>query len=396
MNNINNTTRLIKTANSHLILNVIRKADAVTVEDLVRTTHLSRPTVLNIIDDLFQRNIIDRAGYAESNVGRQPVLYALDNHTHFAIGIDFEFPPIHLVITDLSGTIRYEKRWDCSFSMKKEDIIQLMIENIKAGMDALEITCNNIIGIGLGIPGTVNTDQNTSEIISRIPEWNKTPLSEILNQHFPVPIYVRNDAHLMSLAVQSNPLLNTQDFMYIAYRTGIGMAVVRDGKLYEGRYGNSGYIGHTTVDINGDLCVCGNRGCLETFASKRTIENKYAQVKSLDTRVDFDTLLHLADSGDPIAIDVLTNAAMYFGLTIANCVKILDMPTVIIDDLNCDKNHIFVQAIEQTVQQYCGESYSTHPIKIIPRSHPQDEYALGAALFILDTFFQEPKLKLSV
>lgn len=395
MNNVNNTTRLIKTANSHLILNVIRKASAVTVEDLVRTTHLSRPTVLNIIDDLFQRNIIDRIGYAESNVGRQPVLYALDKNTHFAIGIDFEFPPIHLVITDLSGAIRCEKNWNCSYSMDKEDIIQLMIKNIRQAMDDLQITYDNIIGIGLGIPGTVNTDRNTSEIISRIPEWNKTPLSEILSRHFPVPIYVRNDAHLMSLSVQANPALAMDDFMYIAYRTGIGMAVIRNGKLYEGRYGNSGYIGHTTIDINGDLCTCGNRGCLETFASKMTIENKYVQAKNLDKRIDFDSILHLADEGDSIAINILGYAGKYFGLAIANCVKILDMPTVIIDDLNCSEEHVFVRTIEQTVKQYCS-SYSMKPIKIIPRQLPKEEYALGAAVFILDTFFQEPKLKLSI
>lgn len=390
-----NSTRLIKTANSHLVLNIIRKADAVTVEEIVRTTHLSRPTVLNIIDDLLRRGIIDRAGFAESNVGRQPVLYAINNNTYFAIGIDFEFPPVRLVVTDLSGTIRYHKCWDSSFGAEKGDIVRSLIQNIQLSMDALQITIDNIIGIGLGIPGTVNIDRNTSEIISRIFEWNKTPLSEILSQHFPVPIYVRNDAHLMSLAVQTNPVLSNQDFMYIAYRTGIGMAIVQNGKLCEGRYGNSGYIGHTTMDINGDLCSCGNRGCLETFASKTTIENKYAQTKNLDKRIGFDSILQAATGGDSIAINILENAGMYFGIAIANAVKILDVPTVIVDGLNCGNEHIFVQSIEQTVNRYCS-SYALEPIQIIPFQSEESNYALGAAFFILDTFFQEPKLKLSV
>lgn len=395
MNFPSNSTRLIKTANSHLILNVIRKADAVTVEDIVRTTHLSRPTVLNIIDDLLKRDIIERAGFAESGVGRQPFLYALSEDTYFAIGIDFEFPPVRLIVTNLSGTIRYAKKWDSSFDTEKGDIIQSLIQNIQLSLDTLHITIDNIIGIGLGIPGTINIERNTSEIISRIPEWNKTPLSEILSQHFPVPIYVRNDAHLMSMAAQANLVLDNQDFLYIAYRTGIGMATIRDGKLCEGRYGNSGYIGHTTVDINGDLCSCGNRGCLETFVSKTTIENKYAQVKNLDKRIGFDSILQLASDGDPIAINILENAGMYFGIAIANSVKILDVPTVIIDGLRCPDDHIFIRCIEQTVNRYCL-SYALEPIRIIPYQHEEGKYALGAAIFILDTFFQEPKLKLSV
>ncbi|MCI8598358.1 MAG: ROK family transcriptional regulator [Lachnospiraceae bacterium] len=395
MNSKSNTTHLIKTANSFLVLDVIRKSDSVTVEDIVRITHLSRPTVLSIIDDWTQRDVIKRSGYAESNVGRQPVLYAINNTTHFAIGIDFEFPPIHLVITDLSGNIRYQKNWDCSFKMEKDNIIQLLIENIQLAIDALDITCDNIIGIGLGIPGTVDANHNTSEIISRIPEWNKTPLSEILSQHFPIPIYVRNDAHLMSLAAQDNLKLANQDFMYIAYRTGIGMAIIRDGSLFEGCHGNSGYIGHTTVDINGDLCSCGNRGCLETFASKTTIENKYIQARNLDTRIPFDTLLQLADEGEPIALDIFKTAGQYFGIAIANSVKLLDISTVIVDDLSCKETHIFIQSIEETVNRYCS-SYALQPIKIIPHQLKKEEYALGAALFILDTFFQKPKLKLSV
>lgn len=144
--------------------------------------------------------------------------------------------------------------------MDRDTIIQLLVENIQAAMDALNITCDNIIGIGLGIPGTVNKTTNMSGIISRIPKWNNAPLNDILSSHFPVPIFVRNDAHLISMVAQSNLGFENQDFLYIAYRTGIGMAVIRDGKLSEDCFGNSGYIGHTTVDVNGDLCVCGHRG----------------------------------------------------------------------------------------------------------------------------------------
>ena len=390
-----NSTRTIKTANTFLVLDIIRKSGQITIEEIVHTSQLSRPTVLSIIEDQVQRSVIERTGFAESSVGRQPVLYALNTSSFFSIGIDFEFPPVRLTVVDLSGAIRYEKMWTCSFSMDKDSIIQLLVQNIQLALDFMQITCENIIGIGLGTPGTVNKKTNMSEIISRIPEWNKAPLSEILGDYFPVPIYVRNDAHLMSMAAQSNLMLDGQDFLYIAYRTGIGMAIIRDGILSEGSFGNSGYIGHTTVDINGDLCSCGRRGCLETFASKATIERKYAQVKNLDSKVDFNEILHLAGQNDPLAVDILETAGMYFGVAIANAVKMLDIYTIVIDDLTCSADHIFIRSIQKTVDRYC-QNYALQPIRVIPNQLSKRDYALGAALFVLDTFFQKPKLKLSI
>lgn len=390
-----NSTRTIKTANTFLVLDIIRKSGQVTIEEIVHTSHLSRPTVLSIIEEQVQRNVIERTGFAESSVGRQPMLYALNTSSFFSIGIDFEFPPVRLTVVDLSGNIRYEKMWTCSFTMDKDSIIQLLVQNIQLALDFMQITHENIIGIGLGIPGTVNKKTNMSEIISRIPEWNKAPLSEILSDYFPVPIYVRNDAHLMSMAAQSNLMLDGHDFLYIAYRTGIGMAIIRDGILSEGSFGNSGYIGHTTVDINGDLCSCGRRGCLETFASKATIEHKYAQAKNLDSKADFNTILHLADQNDLLACDILETAGMYFGIAIANAVKILDIYTIVIDDITCTADHVFIRSIQKAVDRYC-QNYALHPIRIIPNQLNKRDYALGAALFVLDTFFQKPKLKLSI
>ena len=149
------------------------------------------------------------------------------------------------------------------------------------------------------------------------------------------------------------------------------------------------------MDINGDLCVCGKHGCLETFASKASIENKYAQAKNLDVKVPFSQILMLAGGNDPVAVDILKYTGTYLGVAIANAVKILDIPTIIIDDLPCSKDHIFLQTIQENVDHYCS-SYALAPIRIIPHGLERDTYAVGASLFVLDTFFKKPKLKLSI
>jgi predicted NBD/HSP70 family sugar kinase len=286
--------------------------------------------------------------------------------------------------------------WEYHFEMKKQEIIDLLIHNIHKSMESLNITTDNLIGIGLGIPGTVNIKTNRSEIISRIPEWNRMPISHILEDEFKIPVYVRNDAHLLALSVQQQLGLSKTDFIYIAYRAGIGSAIVRNGVLNEGEFGNAGYIGHTVLDLNGDLCNCGQRGCLETFASKRTIEYKYAQTRNLDVKITFNTLLDLCEKGDPVARDIFGTAGKYLGVAIANNAKLLDISTVIIGDLNCSENHYFMRSIIETVNTY-SSNFSANPVKVMHHIFKdQPQYAIGSALFVTDRLFTAPHLRLSI
>jgi predicted ArsR family transcriptional regulator len=89
-----NNSRTIKHANRHLLLDTIKQFEPITIENMVQKTRLSRPTILNILDGLTKRGIIQKVGYAESSGGRQPALFAFNLSHHFAIGIDFEFPPV--------------------------------------------------------------------------------------------------------------------------------------------------------------------------------------------------------------------------------------------------------------------------------------------------------------
>ncbi len=382
-----NSTKTIKTANSFLVLDALRRSTGLTVEQMMRATRLSRPTVLSILEEQTQRQVIAAGGKVASDFGRQPIRYTINTRHYFAIGIDFEFPPMRLCITDLTGHICFERQWICSPDLSRSAIIDRLCTEIETAMAAMSLTMDNIIGIGVGIPGTVNKQSNTSQTISRIFDWNKEPLHEQLSRRFPVPIYLRNDAHLMSRVATARLGLEDQDFLFVAYRTGIGMAIIRNSELVDGRFGNSGYLGHTTVDPNGDLCLCGNRGCLETVSSRPTIERLYAE--QTGKSLPFAALLH-----QPDAAALLARAGRYFGIALANAIKLLDIYTVVIDGLPINDDHPLITAIRNTAQAACN-AYAVHDLDIRPTSFPEGEGAHGAALFVLDTFFQKPRLHLT-
>ena len=384
---MHNSTKTIKTANAFLVLDALRKNEGMTVDALVRTTRLSRPTVLSILDEQMARHVIAVGGKVASEFGRQPVLYTLDRQTRFAIGIDFEFPPMRLCVSDLAGQIRYEKQWVCLPDLPRAAILERLFEEMETAMSVTHITLANVIGIGVGIPGTVNKHTNTSLTISRIADWDGEPLYDLLARRFPVPIYLRNDAHLMSRAATARLGLEDKDYLFIAYRTGIGMAICRGGELIDGTFGNTGYLGHTTVNPNGDLCLCGNRGCLETEASKPTIEKRYAE--QTGNALPFADIL-----AKPDAAEMFTQAGRWFGMAIANAIKMTDIYTVVIDGLPVPDDHPFLSAIRDTAQTAC-RSYAVEPVRITSTAFPEAVGAHGAALFILDTFFQKPQLHLT-
>ena len=130
-----------------------------------------------------------------------------------------------------------------------------------------------MIGVGVGLAGQIDTDKG---ILLGAPNLSQStvdlPMADLLTRHFGVPARLRNDVQVAALgegafgAGQGHP-----EFVCVFIGTGIGGALVRDGKLVPGAAGASGEVGHMVIDANGRLCGCGGRGHLEAYASRTAI-----------------------------------------------------------------------------------------------------------------------------
>lgn len=385
-----NTSRIVKKANKHLIFNTIKEFEPISIGDIVRRTRLSRPTVFSIIDELTDTKIISKTGFGESMGGRQPALYSLDLTSYYAMGIDFEFPPIRIVISNLKGDIVYSNKWEKEPRDFILDITDSILDEIEKGINKLQITKEQILGIGMGISGIVDINKNTPIDIVRIPEWHRTPINTIIQDRTRIPVLVRNDAHLVGM-VESAISRMESNFIYIAYRTGIGAGVFMNGKLYDGDFGNPGYIGHTTVDYKGKECICGKRGCLELYCSKSAIEQKY--FFQTGKQVKYDEILKRADEEEVEAIEMLEQAGLYFGIAVSNLIKIYDIANVIIGDIQCSEDNVFYRKIVQTAKDYTS-NYVLKDLNIKIGLTDEFNFALGGCLFVFDKYFTAPKLQL--
>ncbi len=388
-----NNSKIVKKANRHLVVSTIRESDALSVEELVQKTRLSRPTVLKLLSELEQDHIVEKVGLGESMGGRQPMLYALKLDYHFAVGVDFEFPPIRVAISDIKGNVVFSRQWEQNYGDSLTTVSDAIVCAIRDGMEELGIGAENVIGVGVGIPGLVDINENKPISVARMPEATNIGISQMIEKELGVKTYIRNDAHLIALADRNAFSGLNKNMLYIAYRTGIGMAVFQKGLLYEGECGNSGYLGHTTFDRNGARCSCGQRGCLELYCSKVAMLGKYS--KQTGKQAGFEELLTLADKGESAAEEIVTDAAECFGIAVANAVKLFDISLVVIGDLPGEKDDLFLKTVRSAVSSHV--SYSREgKITILRGTVEESSYALGGCIFLLDQFFKMPKLKLNI
>ncbi len=393
-----------KKLNEHLILNLIREKGAIGIPEIVKISGLSRPTIDSVVNSLDKEGLIKKEGVGDPSGGRKPNLWKLNNTAGFILGIDMESPHLNIVLTDLELNIRSSSNTYFSLYEKPEVIITFLKEKIREVITRSRIEQAKLVGIGIGIPGLINKSKGLSVSIERIPNWNNVPIVQILTDEFKIPVLLENDATLMAIGEKelNEEVKDIQSLIYIVSRTGIGAGIFIDGKPYTGVYGNSGFIGHTTVLKDGPLCSCGNRGCLELFADEPAIiENakkgyQAGKPDGMSQLVENDPgdmilemIIQAATQGDTYARDILKEAAGYLAIGIANAVNLLDIPTILIGGNITKAGELFLKWVKEESRRKVQAIYRDN-LDVRFAAINENSTPLGGAILILHDIFKDP------
>ena len=136
-----------------------------------------------------------------------------------------------------------------------------------------------LIGTGIGIPGPIKYPEGVIYDPPNLPFEGEIPFRALMEKHFSTPVYVDNDATVQTLGEARAGLgKGIKNFVYIALGTGIGGGIVTDGEIYRGTLGMAGEVGHLTIDYHGRQCLCGSKGCMETYASLNGLANSLKEL----------------------------------------------------------------------------------------------------------------------
>lgn len=353
-------------------------------------TKLSRPTVVGLIHDMENECEVVKAGTRSSTGGRAPILYKINPDVSFAVGIDFEFPEIRMAICDLEYRVLCTSKEICDINMDKAQTIERLIKQLETLIDQAGIEQRKLIGIGIGLPGVIDLQNNTSVRIEKIDGWENVPIASILSDHFCLPVYIQNDINLLTLAErQLWPDSDMRNMMCIVIRTGVGLGIIVNDHIFNGEAGNAGRIGHLSVNFEGLECVCGGRGCLTLYTSERAMKRNYE--KKTGQRIE--TCIQLsnqADQNDLAAVQVIESAGWYMGLAIVNLVNLFDVTNVVVLTA-FDSTRILCSA-QRSIDSR-SELFRKRTIKLYAGRLREPMYAMGGCTIVLDHHRKAPKLR---
>lgn len=250
------------------VLHLIRTGQARTRGDVQEETGLSRMTVAQRVDTLLRAELILEAGSARPSGGRRPTDLVFNLKHSCTISAAVETRSSRVALTDLGGAILADEHLDIAVEDGPEKVLRLITEAGQRLLKKTKTPVSKVSGVGISIPGPVDPETLRPSQPPIMPGWDAYPIVEFIQETFPVPVLVENDADAMAVGEYSAGFTGTPSLCLVKVSTGIGTGLVIDGRIYQGVDGGAGDIGHVRHPAFADLqCQCGSFGCLAAGAS---------------------------------------------------------------------------------------------------------------------------------
>jgi predicted NBD/HSP70 family sugar kinase/biotin operon repressor len=321
----------LRASNRLRVIQALQVLGVTSRADLSRHTGLSRSTVSTIVAGLQAEGMVvdrDTDGRAAAGGGRPPALIALDPGAGLAIGIDFGKRHLAVALADLSHALLAEEWREMPDDYPAEEGMERAAELVEMLLDASGADEGRVLGVGMGLPGPIHRSGvvGSSAIL---PGWAGTHAAELMRERLGMEVWLRNDANLGALAESIwGAGAGAAGLVYLKLATGIGAGIVLGGRLFEGAGGTAGEIGHTSLDETGDICRCGSRGCLETYASGSAIAGLLS--RSLKEPLSLDDVLARAVDGDPGCRRALADAGRHIGAAVADLCNLINPERIVV------------------------------------------------------------------
>ena len=247
------------------ILALCEKGETFSLADLARELGTSIPKITRIVTEMEQAGILSDWGKQESGAGRRPSLYGLNPVAGYFIGVEVGQDALALAVTDFTGrVIQFQDGIPYTLTNTEMSVLGLCT-TIKKQVRKYHLDPALIRAVGVNLTGRVNhqTGYSYSYYISE-----EKPIRDILETGFGRPVFIENDSRGMAFGEYMSGIAgDARTVLFLNVGWGLGMGMVLDGKLFNGKSGFSGEIGHFPLLDNHQICRCGKVGCLETGAS---------------------------------------------------------------------------------------------------------------------------------
>lgn len=377
------TASLMRSVNRYAILDDIRRHSPTTRAQIGKRLELSAPTVMRIVDGLFEEDLVRACGNSEANRGRPASLLEFNGESYAVIGVDLGGSKMFGAVADLVGVIQHEITIPV-VAGDADHSLQSLLELVQRLLDAPRPPGQRVRGIGIGAPGITLSREG---IVTWAPSlgWRDLPLKAILTERFGHSVFVDNDVNLSTLGeLNFGAGRDTHNLVCISIGTGIGAGIVVNRALYRGQNQASGEVGYLLPSTQALGRTYGEFGAFEMLASGPGIARRAQAVRTglglpeSVPELTAEDVFEAARRQEAWALPVIAETVDLLSLAIANVGTLLNPELVILGGGVARSADLLVAPIQERI-----EGVVPFPPRVVASSLGRRAAVMGAIILVI-------------
>ncbi len=333
----------IREQNESAVLKTIIDNENISRAEVSNLTNLNKASVSQITKKLIETDFVREVGIGDSTSigGRKPIQLQFNHYSSLAVTFDIGYNYVRGMLSYINGEMIASANHSDKM-ITKENVLATIDSMMKEFWPKMPKTTHGLVGICLAIHGIIH-----NQSIAFTPYYDLEDFDFItpLNQKYNTAVYIENEANLTALGEYCFSSDST-NLLSVSIHSGIGVGIIVNGQLQTGTHGMAGEVGHSTLFPHGNLCPCGNRGCLEQYASNKVLFDTYRKYTETDI-VNSDTFAKAYHAGDKSAIELAQQNVEFLSIGLNNVITFSDPEEVFINSSVYRKIPALLHALQQ-------------------------------------------------
>lgn len=370
----------LREANTAKIVDAVKRFGGLTQVELAEATTLSTATVSAIVKELSLSGLVET--HPTSRSGRRAQLVTIARRAGLVAAVHIGSRSMRVRLNDVGQSVLADRSMPLPADHAEDTVLDRITLLIIEMLDMIAAQADELIGLCIAIPAPIDPDTGLVAYPGVMRRWESQPIAAVVEQRLGCPVLVEKDANLAALAEATlGTARDVADSLFInaSYTTSAGMII--DSRLYRGRGGTAGEIGHVQVDPAGSICPCGQRGCLETVVGAEAVT---APLRAAYGQVTFKDVIARAAAGDPGCARVVSDAGATLGRVVAGVCQTLDPEIITIGGELTDAGPVFLLPFGAALREHAPQRRAPRR-EPIPASFGKDTVLVGATIHILQS-----------
>ncbi|PED52322.1 sugar kinase [Bacillus anthracis] len=384
------------------LYSLVRKLGPVRINTLTEMTGYKHVTCARLLEELVHEDLIYDSGIGESSGGRKPLMYVIKPDAYFLIGVEITGLYTTVLLLNLNLDILRTEKLKMDSQCTGEYTLNFVSRCIEELIIKENIPKEKLLGIGVGVIDPIDQEQGIILNSELFPAggWEGLNIIKYLEEKNKTYVCLNNGTNLAALAeYRNNYWKETDNLVFVSNDMGIRCGTILHGNLVSNKNEMAEAFGHTIVDLHGRRCSCGAYGCLHAYSSLPAIRNeiirrlKRGTVSCLQEKVkdveeiNFHHILQALEKEDTLCLEVIKDAAFYFGVGLSNLILLL-RPDVVICGGTLVPKPLFYEVVSETANKRLMHLSNNH-VSINKSNTAYNIVAQGAGCMVLDYFTED-------